>query len=49
MQDYKTGQILRLTPEIKNNIQRQLTTMADKGLRTVSIAYKIVDGQAILR
>lgn len=49
IQDMKTNEIRRLTPELRNKIETELQNMARKGLRTVSVAYKLVDGNAIAR
>ena len=49
IQDMKTNEIRKLTPELRNKIETELQNMAKKGLRTVSVAYKLVDGNAIAR
>jgi len=45
----QTNEITRLDQNSKNRITQDLEAMAGKGFRTVSIAYKEVDGQAMAK
>ena len=40
MQNCQTNQIIPINSQLKQQINRELESMAGRGLRTVSVAYK---------